>query len=329
MDPNTPKDDIPIPTGEKQFALAAKNSDLDPGQIQKRKIIKSAIIGALILLVFAVIPIVIINISRSNKPKTDENNLVITPKASVDPKATSDLGPERIFIRSAAGFNVPYDLKITTPSAWSAAFTNSTSRAYPWENSLLVQAITSKFSPLSTTNLDVVSGNYIAIIDVSDWLKTDTNITTMSAAQKQQWFASLANITPENVGQLSGSIPNPRLSSEAGGRQHLTAISTSENNWRGISYLTNRTTTDYAPEIITMLAGSLEGKNIVIYSQHNVRDTAWATISELKQRSDKETTAQINNTVGEFQRGLFGIDTAAIHDEFVKAINTLSIRLAQ
>lgn len=93
--------------------------------------------------------------------------------------------------------------------------------------------------------------------------------------------------------------------------------------------MTNRTTTDYTPEIITMLAGSLEGKNIIIYSQHNVRDTAWATISELKQRSDKETSAQINNTLGEFQRGLLGIDTTSIHDEYVKAINTISIKLAQ
>jgi hypothetical protein len=151
----------------------------------------------------------------------------------------------------------------------------------------------------------------------------------MSAAQKQQWFASLASITPENVSQLAGSIANPRLSSEAGGRQHLTAISASENNWRGISYLTNRATTDYTPEIITMMAGSLEGKNIVIYSQHNVRDTAWATISELKQRSDKETTAQINNTVGEFQRGLFGADTLSIHEEYLKSIATISIKLAQ
>jgi hypothetical protein len=329
MDPNIPKDSLPIPTGEKQFADSAKNPGLTPAQIQKRKIIKVAIIGVVILLVFSLIPMVIITVSRSTKKQTTENNLVITPKPSVDPKATAELGPERIFIRTPASFNVPYDLKITLPSAWEAAFTDSPSKAYPWENSLLIQAIVSKFSPLSSTNLDVVSGNYIAIIDATEWLKTDKNVTTMSAAQKQQWFASLASITPENVSQLAGSIANPRLSSEAGGRQHLTAISASENNWRGISYLTNRATTDYTPEIITMMAGSLEGKNIVIYSQHNVRDTAWATISELKQRSDKETTAQINNTVGEFQRGLFGADTLSIHEEYLKSIATISIKLAQ
>ncbi len=329
MDSNTPNDSMPIPTGEKEFAKAGNQPELSPGEQQKRKIIKIAIIATVGVLILTIVPIIILTIAKNTKKETTENELIITPKPSVDPKATSDLGPERVFVRNAASFNVSYDLTITVPTAWDAAFTNATSKAYPWENSTLTQALTSKFSPLSSSNTNIVSGNYIAIIDITEWLKTDKNVIPMTTAQKQKWFNDLTTVTPQNVTALSPAIPNPRVSSEAGGRQHLTPVSVSENRMRGISYITNRTTSAYTPEIITMLAGTYEGKQLVIYSQHNVRDTAWATINELRERSDQETTAQINATTSDFQRGLLGADTIAIHDEYLKAINTISLKLAE
>lgn len=329
MEPTPPNDTMPVPTGEKEFAKKGNDPELTPAERQKRKLIKIAIISIVTILLIVMVPVIILTIAKNTKKETTENNLVITPKPSVDPNATSDFGPERVFVRNAASFNVPYNLKITVPTAWDAAFANSPSKAYPWENSTLTQALTSKFSPLSSSNTSIVSGNYIAIMDVTEWLKTDKNVVPMTASQKQKWFNDLTVITPENVSALAPSIPNPRLSSEAGGRQHLTPVSVSENRFRGLSYITNRTSSAYTPEIITMLAGTYEGKQLILYSQHNVRDTAWATINELRERSDQETTAQINATVADFQRGLLGADTIAIHYEYLKAINTTSMKLAE
>lgn len=329
MDPNTPTDSMPTPTGEKEFAKLGNHPELPPAERQKRKIIKLSIIAGAVVLVFVLVPVLILMIAKNTKPKTTDNTLVITTKPSVDPSAVSDLGPERVFIRNAASFNVPYNLAVTVPTAWDAAFTNTPSRSYPWENSTLIQALTSKFSPLSSSNTSIVSGNYIAVIDVTDWLKTDKNVVPMTIQQKQQWFNNLVGINPQNYVNISNQTANPRLSSEAGGRQHLTPVAVAENRLRGISYITNRSMNAYTPEIITMLAGTYEGKNIIIYSQHNVRDTAWANINELRERSDQETSAQTNETTADFQRGLLGADTIAIHDEYLKAINTVSLKLAE
>lgn len=329
MEPTPPNDTMPVPTGEKEFAKKGNDPEITPAELQKRKIIKIAIIAVVAIALITIVPVIILTVLQNTKKETTDNNLVVTPKPSVDPTATSDLGPERVFVRNAASFNVPYNLAITVPTAWDAAFTDSPSKAYPWESSTLTQALTSKFSPLSSSNTSIVSGNYIAIMDITEWLKTDKNVVPMTVAQKQKWFTDLTAITPQNITTLSSAIPNPRLSSEAGGRQHLTPISVTENRLRGMSYITNRASSAYTPEIITMLAGTYEGKKLIIYSQHNVRDTAWATINELRERSDQETTAQINATVADFQRGLLGADTLAIHDEYLKAINTVSLKLAE
>lgn len=329
MEPTPPNDTMPIPTGEKEFAKKGNNPEITPAELQKRKFIKIGIIAAAAIALIVIVPVIILTVARNTKQDTTDNNLVITPRPSVDPNATSDFGPERVFVRNAASFNVPYSLSITVPTAWDAAFSDSPSKAYPWENSTLTKSLTSKFSPLSSSNTSIVSGNYIAIMDITEWLKTDKNVVPMTTAQKQKWFNDLTAVTPQNVTTLSAGISNPRLSSEAGGRQHLTPVSVSENRFRGLSYVTNRTTSAYTPEIITMLAGTYEGKQLIIYSQHNVRDTAWATINELRERSDRETTAQINSTVADFQRGLLGADTIAIHDEFLKAVNTTSLKLAE
>lgn len=329
MEPTPPNDTMPIPTGEKEFAKKGNHPELTPAELQKRKIIKIAIISVAAIFIITIVPVIALAILQSTKKGTTDNNLIITPRPAVDPNAISKLGPERVFVRNAASFNVPYNLAISVPTAWDAAFSDSPSKAYPWENSTLTQALTSKFSPLSSSNTSIVSGNYIAVMDITAWLSNDKNIIPMTPAQKQKWFNDLAAVTPENFNAISATSPNPRLNSEAGGRQHLTPISISENRFRGISYVTNRTMTAYSPEIITMLAGTYEGKKLIVYSQHNIRDTAWATLNELRERSDQETSAQTNSTATDFQRGLLGADTIAIHDEYLKALNTITLKLAE
>lgn len=324
--PNPFKPKEPVETGAPPV-----NPDVpepNPGAAQRKKILIGAGLGLGILVMFAIVPAIML--SGSKKPSaTPTNSLSITPTPSVDPKATSQLGPERIFLTVSATSTVPYLMQMTVPSGWQARFVTQPSKAYPWEDSILTRAIISQFSPLSSTNTSLSSGNYIALMDISGWLKSNRNVLPMTVAQKQQWYAALAGIDPENYTRVTATLTNPRVANESGGRQHIQPVAIAENGLKGVSYITNTSNTDYAPQIILMLVGSYEGRQYVIYAQHNVRDQAWASISALKARSDSGTAGQIAATTSDFSRGVLGQDTIAIHDEFLKAVQSTSFKPAE
>ncbi len=297
----------------------------DPGAAQKKKLLTIAIISGIILLTFMAVPAILLS-SRKKPNPTPSNSLSVTPRPSVDPNATTQLGPERIFLEVSATSRVPYDLTLTVPQAWEASYSSQTSKAYPWEDSILVRAALSRYSPLSSTNTSLPSGNYIAIMDITNWLKSTKNVVPMTIAQKQTWWNNLKSINPENYARVSAATMNPRLTTEPGGRQHLEPVAVAENGFKGISYITNTSATDYTPQIILMLVGVYEGRNYVIYAQHNVRDQAWAAISALRARNDSGASGQVSATTSDFSRGALGQDTIAIHDEFLKAVQTLSFK---
>lgn len=326
MNPNVPTDSMPVPSGEKEFAKQGNNPNLSPGEMQKKKIIKAAVIGIVAMVGFIIVLVVILSVIPKNTKKTDtDSSFVITPRPSVDPASTSQLGPERVFIQRSTALNTPYDLRMTVPTAWDARFSNAPSKSYPWETSLLIQAMLSKYSPLSSSNINVQSGNYWAMMDVSTWLTNDKNAVPLTPAQKQAWFVSLQSVTPESYQSVAASVPNPRMASEAGGRQHIEALSVAGNTFRGISYLTLPNTTSYTPMIVTMMTANLDGKSIAIYSVHNVRDSNWAKVNELRERSDPQTNAQTAAAVNDFKAGKLGDDTVLIHDEHIRAISTMTL----
>lgn len=333
MDTNQPTDK---PTTPSKDPAALPNTptdpgkpELDPGELQKRKILRAAIIALIAMFVFVSIIVAIVSLAsrRPTRPTTNPQATSIAPKPNLDANAVSKLGPERLFITKTATQKVPYDLSITTPTAWQSKFSDQTSANYPWENSILVQAMLSRFSPLSTTNIDISSGNYLAIIDVTGWLTTNQNVIPLNAAQKQAWYASLTSVTPENVGRIGANLQNPRLR-EAGGRQHIQPIATTNNTFRGFSYLT-LTSQNYTPAIVTMLAGTVEGRSLVVYSVHNVRDSLWASNNELRERSDPGYAQSNSSAVSAFASGQLNDDSLQIHNEHIRAVSTLSLTKVQ
>lgn len=314
-------------TGAPPVGLEA--AEPDPAGAQRKKIIVSSVIAVVILILFAAVPTAIIEISKSQKKASPTSSLSITPRPSVDPKETTTLGPERIFLIRTATQNIPYLLSFTVPKGWSARFSNSPTAAFPWEDSVLTHALLSGYSPLSSANINVPTLNYIALIDITNWLNSNKNVVSMTPVQKQQWFATLNSITPENFTRLSPTIINPRLPKEEGGRQHLQAVATADNTLKGISYITNRSNSDYTPEIIMMLVGKYQGHSYVLYAQHSIRDQAWASISALRARNDSGASAQVAATTANFARGTIGTDTVEIHTEFLNAVQSMKLQQSE
>ena len=69
MNPNVPTDSMPVPTGEKEFAKQGNDPNLPPGEVQKKKIIKAAIIGIAAVIGIAIVLVVILSVIPKNTKK--------------------------------------------------------------------------------------------------------------------------------------------------------------------------------------------------------------------------------------------------------------------
>jgi hypothetical protein len=317
------KKDQPI-SGAPPVGLEA--AEPDPAGSQRKKLLIGSIIAVVILVLFAVVPVVYLQINKSKKAANPTSSLSITPRPPVDPKATSTLGPQRLFLERTATQKIPYDLTYTVPTAWNTKFSTTPSNDLRWNDSVLAVAMISGYSPLSSANINIPVNNYVALIDITNWLASKNNPVPMTPAQKQQWFATLNSVTPENAARVSAAAINPRIAKEDGGRQHLQAVAVADNTLKGISYITNQSNTDYTPTIVIMLVGSYQGRSYVLYGQHAIRDQSWASISALKARNDSGSSAQIAATTANFAAGTIGTDTVEIHTEFLTAIQTMQLK---
>ena len=264
--------------------------------------------------------------TSSKKPKTTPT---ATPTPTVKEQLEATASKEitsRVFIKAASG-RTSYDLSITPPIGWNASYTtNPLSPSYPWAGSLLVSAVRSTYSPLSTANVNTPSTNFIALMDATDWLNNTQNPTPMTAAEKKTWFAAVNALTESSANAASG-IRNPTTTTEAG-RQSITYTQTQDGSMHGFSYLTQPAAGRYEPSMITIMVGKLGERSVILYGQHAVRDKPWSDLANLQATSDSSYALRRDAAVAAFAAGKLNDDTVAIFDEFTKAVKSLKITAA-
>ncbi len=333
--PTPPPDPKPAPnpfttkepqTGATEPAVPAFTpgpNEASPADRQKRKLLIIALCGVGFILLFGIVPAIIL-LSRPRKTSSSPTPTpTLAAKPSVDPNALVTLGPDKVFLKKTSTTNVAYDISIKVPEAWRGRFGTTPTKAYPWEDSVLITALPSNYSGLSSSNPNAPSDNYFAVIDVTDWIKSSRNIITLSPAQKLQWYTKLVAVSGPKADTLTEGIINPRLAAEPGGRQHLKTLELANAGLHGISYITMRSDKSYAPEIVTMVAGTYEGRSLVLFGQHQLRDAKWTEISGLRGRSDSSAGEVETAAINDFKAGKPSEDSVAMHDELLKTLNSL------
>ncbi len=297
----------------------------DDGGSGKKKYFIIAGIAVALLALIILIPTTILTFDRNQKRYTPTPTpLPANNVPQVDPAARSDL-KQQFFLKATTTTRTAYDLTVTVPTAWSTSFSTAPTADYPWESSLLATALVTRFSPLSSANPSAPAKNYLAIIDISDWLTNDKNKIPFPAATKQGWYATLRGITAETAASAGASLPNPRAASEPGGRQKITYISTKDKQLHGISYLTLFSDKGYDPQQVTMMAGVLDKRNVVIYGVQGVRDKRWSELLALQTSRDPSFNDQLNQAITAFKAGTISDDAQAIQKEMLESINTIVI----
>lgn len=297
----------------------------DDGGAGKKKLLIITGIAVLLLLLIILIPTTILTIDRSQKRFTPTptplpaNNVPI-----VDSSARSEL-KQQFFLKATTTTRTAYDLNVKVPTAWSTSFSTAPTADYPWESSLLAISLVTRFSPLSSANPSAPAKNYLAIIDVTDWLGNDKNKIPFPAALKQSWYATLRGITAETAVSTGASLPNPRTTSEPGGRQKITYISTKDDKFHGISYITLFSDKGYDPQLVTMMAGVLDKRNVVIYGVQGIRDKRWSELLALQTARDPSFNDQLNQTITSFKADTISDDAQAIQKEMLEAVDSMVV----
>lgn len=249
----------------------------------------------------------------------------INNNTNIDAKARTEL-KQKIYFKTTTTTRTGYDLSLKAPTAWNGSLSTTPSNpanTFPWESSLLGIALISRYSPLSSANPSAPASNYLAIIDITDWLTNDKNKIPFNKSTKQGWYNALMSITAENAGNTGGAVANPRYASEPGGRQSLKYIQTADQQLHGISYVTLFDGNVYDPQIVTMMAGSFDKRSVILYSVHGVRDKTWNTLADLKTSNDPAFGEQQKQALTRFKTNQLDADTRAVEEELLEAISTL------
>lgn len=303
-------------------AIGAESS---AGMKQKHKlmIIGGVVVGFFLLIVG--IPLAVLNNQTATGGFTPTPSPeALTNNAKRDAQSRSDL-TQKLYLKATTTTRTAYNLTLRVPTSWSATLATKPEANYPWESSLLGTAMLTRYSPLSSANPSAPASNYLAIIDVTDWLNIDKNRIPFPASTKKGWFNALTTVTPENAANTGSAIANPRIASEPGGRQNLTYIESADKQLKGISYVTLLDASVYDPQIITMMAGTLDKRSVVIFAVHGVRDRFWTTLTDLKASSDPSYGEELSQRVAKFKANDLAEDTKAIHQELLDAIDSLKM----
>lgn len=291
-----------------------------PAAAQKKRLIMIGGGAVALVAAFGIVPLIVLGTSKKSKT-TPTPTASATPKVSVAPELARDY-TTRIFIKNTQG-SVANELMLSAPSAWNGSFTATpSSPSYPWNGAVLLTALKSSYSPLSTGNANVASQNFIAFMDVTDWLSTPQATPALTADQKKSWYTTLNTLTKDTLSAGAGiSLP---ISTSEQGRVRTSYIETQGGTMRGITYLTQASAGKYEPTIVTVLAGTFSQKSIIMYSRHAIRDKQWSTLAALQSSGDKNYVAQRDAAITAFSAGTFADDTTAIHEEFIRAIKSFT-----
>lgn len=289
------------------------------GDAQKKRLFM--IVGGAVIFLILIGAVPLLVLGGSKKPAaTPTPSTSATPKPSNEPSLTKDQST-RFPLKSGAT-TLTFDMTVTAPVGWNASFTTTpSSPSYPWTGAVLITAIKSNFSPLTTGNTNVSSGNFLAIMDTTEWLKTNQATPALTATQKQAWFAAASTLTAETVGSAA-SLVNPAANKDQG-RVNLNYAQSQDASLRGFTYLTQPTAGRYEPLAVTILAGTVGGKSFVLYGRHTIHDKQWSTLSTLQSSGDASYATQRDAAVAAFAAGTVSEDTAAIHAELLKAVQSL------
>lgn len=293
-----------------------------PAAQQKKRLIMIGGGSLLFLAIIGTVPFLFL----STSPKKTKTTPTITPtptqKEQVEATATKEI-TSRVFIKATSG-RTSYDLSVSPPIGWNASFsTTPAAPAYPWAGSLLVSAVRSGYSPLSTANVNTPSTNFIALMDATDWLSSTQNPTPMTAAEKQAWFAAV-NTLSESAITPATTIKNPTTTTESG-RQSIKYTQAKDGSMHGFSYLTQPSAGRYEPSMITVMVGKLGERSVILYGQHALRDKQWSDLANLQSTSDSSYAARRDAAIAGFASGKLNDDTIAIFDEFMKSVQSFKI----
>jgi len=317
---NTP----PTPNTSPGFTPPAQPGAKVPSSRAKKMIILGSIAG-IVLVGFVLVPIIILQVNGPRIKPTPSAKVSITPRPSVDASVKKDFS-QRFFFRKS-GKVTAYDVSLTAPAAWEARFSTTPAGSYAWTDTFLLTAILSKYSALSSTNPNIPSTNYLALIDSTDWLGTDRGLIKLTPAQKQATVAALNTVTDASVG-TAASAQNLLLASEPGGRQFLQPIVSADQSLKGISFLTLKSDGKYDPRQIIMLSGKLSGRSVILFGDYEVRDNPWAELSSLQGAREKNFGERQTQFINEFKAGRLSQDTLEIADELNLSLKSLKLTLA-
>lgn len=293
--------------------------DDSPGDAQKKRLIMIIAGAVIFLILIGAVPLIALSGTKKSAA-TPTPSVSATPKPSAEPSVTRDQ-TTRFFLKSSTT-TLTFDMTVTAPIGWNASFTTSpSSPSYPWAGTVLITALKSGFSPLSTGNTNVSSSNFLAVMDANEWLKANQATPALTATQKQAWFASTSTLTTETLGSAA-SLANPTANNDQG-RINLSFVQTQDASLRGFTYLTQPTAGRYEPSAITIMAGTIGGKSVILSGRHAIRDKQWSTLATLQSSGDASYAAQRDAAIAAFSAGTVSDDTSAIYAELLKAVQSL------
>ncbi|MCC7543470.1 hypothetical protein IT415_02060, partial [bacterium] len=270
---------IPNPKLQKIYGTPS----LDPGASGPKpftkKLILVGLVGAIIIVLFVAVPAILLSTNKKKVLPTESVSPSITTRPSVDASARTDIS-QRFFLRPPGAKAIAYDIGLTVPVSWEARFSTQPTGAYAWTDTYLLVALLSKFSALSSTNLNTPSNNYLALIDSTEWMGTNRGPISLSPEQKRASVNALNSVNDGNPGSAAGA-QSLLLSNDPGGRQFVQPIITQDQKLRGITYLTLTKDGEYQPRQIVMLSGSISGRQVLLFGNYEVRDHYWAELSNL------------------------------------------------
>lgn len=319
-------DTIPNPKLQQLYSTPAMTGSSAGPKPFTKKLIVIGMVAAVLIMLFAVVPAVLLSSNKKKVAPTESASPSITTRPSVDASARSDI-KQRFFLRPPDIKSIAYDIDMQVPTSWEARFSTQPAGSYAWTDTYLLVALLSKFSALSSTNLNTPSNNYLALIDATDWLNTNRGLIPLTPDQKRATVNALSTVTDGGLGSAAGA-QSLLLATDPGGRQFIQPIITQDQKLRGITYLTLTKDEEYQPRQIVMLAGSISGRPVILFGNYELRDHYWAELSSLKSIRDHKYESRLQTVLSEFKQNKIADDTKEIADELNIALKNLTLTVA-